>query len=117
MNDEIIVFGMFLVGTAVVLLGAFMWQGGWAALAAVGLLTVILAMSQSTVMATSDGAKSIRKEIVRTACLGRTNAAPAGARIPPVNGEKGLSPLRSVPRAEVKSQSMRNPGDPVRRTG
>jgi hypothetical protein len=95
MNDEIIVFGMFLVGTAAVVLGAFMWQGGWATLAAVGLLTVILAMSQSTVMATSAGARSIRKEIVRTASLERTNAPPAGAPIPPVKGEKGLIPVRS----------------------
>jgi len=95
MNDETIVFGIFLGGTVTVLFGVFMWQGGWAALTAVGLLAVLLAMSQSTVMATSAGARSIVKEIVRTASLERTNAPPTGARTALARGEKGANPLRS----------------------
>jgi hypothetical protein len=79
MSDETIVFGILLGGTAVVLFGVFMWQGGWAALTAVGLLAVLLAILQSTVMAISAGARSIRKEIVRTASLETTNAPPTGA--------------------------------------
>ena len=75
MNDETenaIVLGMFLGGTVAVLFGVFMWQGGWAAVAAVGVLTVLLAMSQSIVIATSAGARSIKK-IVRASALESMN--------------------------------------------
>jgi hypothetical protein len=77
MNDEtenVIVFGIFLGGTVAVFIGVFMWQGGWAALAAVGVLAALLAMSQSIVMATSAGARSIVKMIARASSLERTNA-------------------------------------------
>ena len=40
-------------------LGVFMWQGGWAALAAFGLLAALVAMSQAIVVATSAGAKEM----------------------------------------------------------
>ena len=93
MNDETIVFGIFLGGTVVVLFGVFMWQGGWAALAAVGLLSALLAMAQSTVMATSAGARSIVKGIVRAGSLERTNVQPTSAPPALARSEKG-SPLR-----------------------
>jgi hypothetical protein len=76
MNDEtenLVVFGMLLGGTIAVLFGVFMWQGGWAALAALGVLISLLAKSQSNVMATSAGVRSIKK-IVRASALESTNA-------------------------------------------
>ncbi len=83
MNDEtdnVIVFGMFLGGTVAVLFGVFMWQGGWAALTAVGLITALFAMSQSIVMATSAAARSIVKKIVRVSELGATNVPGSAGR-------------------------------------
>jgi len=73
-TDNVIVFGMLLGGTVTVLFGVFIWQGGWAALAAVGILTTLFAMSQSLVMATSAAARSIVKKIVRVSELESSNA-------------------------------------------
>ena len=90
MNDEaenVIAFGMFLGGTVAVLFGVFMWQGGWAALAAVGVLTALLAMSQSIVMATSAGARSIKK-IVRASASESTNV-PGTDRRPVIDKDFG----------------------------
>jgi hypothetical protein len=98
MNDETMVFGILLSGTAIVLFGVFMWQGGWAALTAVGLLAVLLAILQSTAMAISAGARSIVKEIVRTASLETMNASPTAARIASARIEKEASSLRSSQR-------------------
>jgi hypothetical protein len=64
-TENLIVLGMFLGGTIATFFGIFMWQGGWAALAAIGVLAALLAMSQSIVVATSAGARSIAKKIVR----------------------------------------------------
>jgi len=65
-TENLIVLGMFLSGTIAAFFGIFMWQGGWAALAAIGVLAALLAMSQSIVVATSAGARSIAKKMVRT---------------------------------------------------
>jgi hypothetical protein len=54
---------MFLGETVAALFSIFMWQGGWAALAGIGALTALLAMSQSVIIATSAGARSIAKKI------------------------------------------------------
>jgi hypothetical protein len=92
MNDEtenVIVFGMFLGGTVAVLFGVFMWQGGWAALAAVGVLTALLAMSQSLVLATSAGARSIVKKIVRVSQVESTNV-PGSDRRPVIGKDFGV---------------------------
>jgi hypothetical protein len=48
-----------LAGAVATVLGVFMWQGGWAALAAFGLLAALVAMSQAIVVATSAGAKEM----------------------------------------------------------
>jgi hypothetical protein len=100
MNDEmenVVVFGIYLFGTVAVLIGMFMWQGGWAALTAVGLLAALLAISQSTVMATSAGARSIVKAIVRAGSLERTNIPASGVRpaLTPSTPETGRTSLRS----------------------
>src|SRR5438309_1756159 len=50
-------FRIYLGGTVASLVRVFMWQGPWAALAAVGLLAVLFAMSQTIVMATNVGAR------------------------------------------------------------
>ena len=61
--EATILFGIYLGGTVASLVGVFMWQGPWAALAAVGLLAVLFAMSQTIVMATNVGARTILRAI------------------------------------------------------
>jgi hypothetical protein len=56
---------LLLAGAVATVLGVFMWQGGWAALAAFGLLAAMVAMSQAIVVATSAGAKEILTAISR----------------------------------------------------
>jgi hypothetical protein len=63
--ESVILFGMFLRGTVAPVVGVFMWQGGWAALAALGLFAALFAASQANVLATSAGARSIVRKIVR----------------------------------------------------
>ena len=91
MNDgteDLIVFGMFLGGTVAAFFGVFMWQGGWAALAAVGVLTALHAMCQSIVIATSAGARSIKK-IVRASALESMNV-PGTDRRPVIYKDFGV---------------------------
>jgi hypothetical protein len=61
--EATILFGIYLGGTVASPVGVFMWQGPWAALAAVGLLAVLFAMSQTIVMATNVGARTILRAI------------------------------------------------------
>lgn len=61
--EGIILFGIFLAGTVASLVGVFMWQGSWAALATVGLLAALFATSQTIVAATNAGARSILRAI------------------------------------------------------
>jgi hypothetical protein len=58
-----------LAGAVATVLGVFMWQRGWAALAAFGLLAALVAMSQAIVVATSAGAKEILTTISRASQL------------------------------------------------
>ena len=61
--EATVLFGIYLGGTVATLVGVFMWQGPWAVLAAVGLLAVLYAMSQTIVMATNVGTQSILRAI------------------------------------------------------
>jgi hypothetical protein len=47
MDEETVAFvGILLAGAAACVVGVFMWQGAWAALAALGLLVALFAMSR-----------------------------------------------------------------------
>jgi hypothetical protein len=58
-EETAIALVILLAGALATVVGVFMWQGGWAALAAFGLLAALVAMSQSIVVATSGGARAL----------------------------------------------------------
>jgi hypothetical protein len=47
MDEETFTVAMLLGGATATVVGVFMWQGGWAALAAIGLLAALFAMTRS----------------------------------------------------------------------
>ena len=47
MDEETVAFVGISLGALATVVGVFMWQGGWVAPAALGVLTALLAMSQS----------------------------------------------------------------------
>jgi hypothetical protein len=83
-TENLIVLGLFLGGTIAAFFGIFMWQGGWAALAAIGVLAALLAMSHSIVVATSAGARSIAKKMVQ-ANLPQTITGHSADKCPVIN--------------------------------
>jgi len=48
MDEETATVAILLGGATATVVGVFMWQGGWAALAAIGLLAALFAMTRST---------------------------------------------------------------------
>jgi hypothetical protein len=74
MNDDAILLAIFIGGTISTVVGVFMWQGAWAALAAWGLLAALFAMSQAIVRALSavfTATSAVVEEIGRAASAGR----------------------------------------------
>jgi hypothetical protein len=46
MDEDTAIVGILLAGALATVVGVFMWQGGWAALAAIGLLAALFAMTR-----------------------------------------------------------------------